>query len=72
MSSSMFRHAFYETFKLLHVALVILIIIVLWFHLKLANIPQLTILYGVVGLWSTEHLLRGIRLVYRTWEARVQ
>jgi hypothetical protein len=61
----MFRHAFYETFKLLHVALVILIIIVLWFHLKLANIPQLTILYGVVGLWSTEHLLRGIRLVYR-------
>jgi predicted ferric reductase len=61
----MFRHAFYETFKLLHMGLVILVIIVVWFHLRLANIPQLTILYGVVALWATEHLLRGMRLLYR-------
>jgi hypothetical protein len=65
MSNSMFRHAFYETFKLLHMGLVILVIIVVWFHLRLANIPQLTILYGVVALWATEHLLRGMRLLYR-------
>lgn len=45
--------------------LVILVIIVVWFHLRLANIPQLTILYGVVALWATEHLLRGMRLLYR-------
>jgi ferredoxin-NADP reductase len=61
----MFRHAFYETFKLLHMALVILVIIVVWFHLRLVNIPQLTILSGVVALWATEHLLRGMRLLYR-------
>lgn len=46
-------------------ALVILVIIVVWFHLRLVNIPQLTILYGVVALWATEHLLRGMRLLYR-------
>lgn len=46
-------------------ALVILVIIVVWFHLRLVNIPQLTILYGVVALWAMEHLLRGMRLLYR-------
>ncbi|KIN06085.1 hypothetical protein OIDMADRAFT_154862 [Oidiodendron maius Zn] len=65
MSNSIFRHAFYETFKLLHMALVILVIIVIWFHLRLSNIPQITILYGVVALWVTEHLLRATRVLYR-------
>jgi hypothetical protein len=65
ISNSMFRHAFYETFKILHMALVALVIIAVWFHLKLANVPQITILYGVVGLWATEHILRGLRVLYR-------
>lgn len=46
-------------------ALVILVIIVVWFHLRLSNLPQITILYGVIALWVTEHFLRATRILYR-------
>lgn len=45
--------------------MIILTIIGIWYHLKLANLPQVKILYGVIGLWATEHVLRGLRLAYR-------
>jgi predicted ferric reductase len=64
-SNSVFRHAFYETFKVLHKALIILTIAAIWYHLRLADLPQITILYGVIGLWAWEHIFRGLRLMYR-------
>jgi NAD(P)H-flavin reductase len=62
---SVLRHAFYETFKFLHVLLVIASIVGLWYHLKLLSLPQVDILMGVIAIWVTERFLRVARLVYR-------
>ncbi|KUJ20996.1 ferric-chelate reductase-like protein [Mollisia scopiformis] len=64
-ASSVLRHAFYETFKYIHIALVILVIIAVWYHLKLANLPQITLLYGVITLWVLERVVRILRVVFR-------
>ncbi|PVH86809.1 hypothetical protein DL98DRAFT_285643 [Cadophora sp. DSE1049] len=64
-ASSIFRHAFYETFKYIHIALAILSIVGLWYHLKLAEVPQLTLLYGVIGIWAAERAMRLVKLVWR-------
>ncbi|CZS95777.1 hypothetical protein WAI453_001608 [Rhynchosporium graminicola] len=64
-ANSIFRHAFYETFKYIHIALAILALVGVWYHLKLAEVPQLTILYGVVGIWAAERGMRLIKLVWR-------
>ncbi|TVY84944.1 Ferric reductase transmembrane component [Lachnellula suecica] len=64
-ASSILRHAFYETFKYLHIALVILVIIAIWFHLTLAGLPQITLLYGVVSIWGLERLTRVLKVMYR-------
>lgn len=64
-ASSLFRHAFYETFKYLHIALVILVIIGIWYHLALADLPQLKLLYGVIAIWVLERGVRLFRVVWR-------
>ncbi|KAE8451262.1 hypothetical protein EG329_004427 [Mollisiaceae sp. DMI_Dod_QoI] len=64
-ASSILRHAFYETFKYLHIALVILVIIGIWYHLKLAHLPQITLLYGVIAIWAVERLARILILAFR-------
>lgn len=64
-AASLFRHAYYETFKLLHIALAILSIIGLWYHLDLKKLPQLRYLYAVVALWVFDRLARLIRIGYR-------
>lgn len=61
----MIRHAFYETFKYVHIALAILAIVGIWYHLKLGDIPQLPLLFGVVGIWVGERATRIIKIVYR-------
>lgn len=61
---SIFRHAFYETFKLAHMALAILSIIGLWYHLSLSDLPQMKYLYAVVALWALDRLARFVRLGY--------
>jgi len=61
----MFRHAFYETFKHLHIALVILLLIGLWYHLALIDLPQIKLLYGVIALWVVERFTRIAKVVYR-------
>jgi NAD(P)H-flavin reductase len=62
---SILRHAYYETFKHLHIILAISSIVGLWYHLRLANVPQLNILMGVVAIWAFERFLRIVRIVYR-------
>lgn len=61
----MLRHAFYETFKKLHILLVIMLIVGIWYHLTLFDIPQINLLYAPIGLWACERLLRVLRVMYR-------
>jgi hypothetical protein len=64
-TNSIIRHAFYETFKYLHISLVILVIITIWYHLKLANLPQTSLLIGVIVLWALERFTRIAKVIYR-------
>jgi ferredoxin-NADP reductase len=45
--------------------LVILIIITIWYHLKLANLSQITLLYGVIAIWVAERATRILKMMYR-------
>ncbi|KEY64322.1 hypothetical protein S7711_06366 [Stachybotrys chartarum IBT 7711] len=59
------RHAFYETFKLLHIALAILSIVGLWIHLQMLGYrPQMRYLYTVIAIWVADRVGRGLRLLY--------
>ncbi|KAG9238146.1 ferric reductase like transmembrane component-domain-containing protein [Amylocarpus encephaloides] len=69
-ASSILRHAFYETFKYLHIASAILAIIAVWYHLKLDDLPQLPLLYGVVAIWGAERLTRLLIVAYRNFGRR--
>lgn len=64
-SVSFIRHAFYETFKHIHIGLAIVSVIGLWYHLKLANLPQIKLLIGAIVVWVIERSMRIFRLVYR-------
>lgn len=55
-ASSPVRHAAYEIFKYLHIALVIIFIIGIYYHLKLEDLPQLKLLW--------EPLSFGLQNVY--------
>jgi predicted ferric reductase len=59
------RHAFYETFKLVHIVLAALAIVGLWYHLKLKDFPQLKYLVAVVVLWSMDRAWRVVKVAYR-------
>lgn len=62
---SVLRHAFYETFKYVHIALIMASIVGIWFHLRLFDLPQVDILMGIMAMWGTERLLRFVRVIYR-------
>lgn len=63
-SMAMIRHAFYEFFLHVHIALVIAVLIALWRHL-VARPTQKIYLYIVTGLWAADRAVRLLRLVYR-------
>ncbi|KAL8837104.1 MAG: hypothetical protein Q9170_002661 [Blastenia crenularia] len=62
-ASAALRHAFYETFLHLHIALVILLLIFLWKHLDNSE-PQKYLL-AMILLWAFERLTRFALLFYR-------
>ncbi|KAK4123505.1 hypothetical protein N657DRAFT_573166 [Parathielavia appendiculata] len=64
-AASIFRHAYYETFKLAHIVLAILSVLGLWYHLDLKKLPQLKYLYAVVSLWVFDRAARLLRVGYR-------
>ncbi|QSZ34987.1 hypothetical protein DSL72_007849 [Monilinia vaccinii-corymbosi] len=66
-ASSPIRHAAYETFKYLHILLIIAFIVGVYYHLKLAHIPQLPLLWGVIALWVAERATRVIKVAYRNF-----
>lgn len=62
-SPSILRHAFYETFLHIHIALAGLAVGAVWIHLK--TLPQQRILMGVIALWTMERSLRLARIIIR-------
>ena len=62
-ASSPLRHAFYETFKVLHIALAALSIVGLWYHLVPQDLPGAQHVYVVIAAWLAD---RGARLL-RVW-----
>jgi predicted ferric reductase len=62
---SVIRHAFYETFLHLHIALIILVIVTLWMHLDLAQLPQLHLLKAVIAIWVIERTTRLVKILFR-------
>jgi hypothetical protein len=44
---------------------VILVIIAVWYHLQLANLPQITLLTGVIAQWVLERITRIVKVIYR-------
>lgn len=51
-ASSALRHAFYETFLHLHILLVLMTFIGLWYHLD--GLPQQSYLLAALVLWGLE------------------
>ncbi|KAH8803705.1 ferric reductase like transmembrane component-domain-containing protein, partial [Xylogone sp. PMI_703] len=64
-AQTIIRGAFYETFKVLHILLVIMAIIGLWYHLKLAFLSYINLLYGAIGIWVAERGTRMLRILLR-------
>lgn len=62
---SFIRHAFYETFKHIHIGLVILSVIGVWYHLQFTNLPQIKLLAAAVAIWGLERAARLLRIMYR-------
>lgn len=62
-SPSAVRHAFYETFLHLHIALVILSFVGLWMHLS--GLPQQSLLVAAIAAWVFDRSLRFWNLLYR-------
>ncbi|KAI0390363.1 ferric reductase like transmembrane component-domain-containing protein [Xylariaceae sp. FL0594] len=66
-AASISRHAFYETFKIMHIALAIVTILGLWYHLDLKRLTQLKWLIAVVPIWIGDRLIRFLRIVYHNF-----
>ena len=60
-TSSAIRHAFYELFIHLHIALVVLALVFLWFHL--AGLPQRNYLLAAASTWLIMRLLRFLTFI---------
>uniref|UniRef100_L2FM05 Ferric-chelate reductase n=1 Tax=Colletotrichum fructicola (strain Nara gc5) TaxID=1213859 RepID=L2FM05_COLFN len=63
-ASSPIRHAFYETFKLLHILLAIAAVVGTWYHLQMKALPQLKYLWPVVIFWAGDRVWRAARVFY--------
>ena len=64
-ANAIFRHAFYETFLHIHIALIMLAIVALWYHLE--GLQQRTYLIIVILAWALERFTRLGSLVYRNF-----
>ncbi|KAL2884537.1 putative ferric reductase transmembrane component [Ceratocystis lukuohia] len=58
------RHAFYETFKMLHILAAGTVVYGLWYHLKLKDFPQRPYLTTAVVVWACDRGLRVARILY--------
>jgi hypothetical protein len=44
---------------------VILLLVTIWFHLHLADLDQITLLYGAIAVWAAERATRVMKVMYR-------
>jgi len=58
------RHAWYETFKLLHIAMAAVAVMGLYYHLNLKNLPQIRFIYPIIVIWVLDRAARFVRLLY--------
>ncbi|PSR83772.1 ferric reductase like transmembrane component-domain-containing protein [Coniella lustricola] len=63
-SPSVLRHAWYEVFKILHIAGAAVTLIGAWYHCQMKSFPQLNYLYAVIALWAFDRAARAIRVAY--------
>lgn len=63
-AASVPRHAFYETFKILHIVGAAVSLVGVWYHCQIKGLPQLNYLYAVVALWCFDRAARAIRVAY--------
>ncbi|KAF3481181.1 FreB [Arthroderma uncinatum] len=63
-SPSPIRHAFYETFLHLHQLFALVVVVGIYFHLHMDNLPQLPWFQFIIGIWAFERIMRFARLVY--------
>lgn len=66
-SMSVVRHAFYETFKYIHIAMAIAAVVGIWYHLRLKDLPQFKLLLVAIVIWLLERTVRSIRIGYRNF-----
>ncbi|KAI1842307.1 hypothetical protein JX265_009725 [Neoarthrinium moseri] len=66
-AASISRHAFYETFKVIHISLAALSIVGLWYHLTGAQLPQIKWLIGVIPIWALDRVARFLRIAYHNF-----
>ncbi|KAI1659671.1 ferric reductase NAD binding domain-containing protein [Daldinia decipiens] len=66
-ASSIARHAYYESFKLLHIGLAALAVAGLWYHLDLKQVSAIKWLIPVIPLWAGDRLIRVMRIIYHNF-----
>ena len=63
-AASIFRHAFYETFKIAHIVLSLAAVVGLYYHLSIKDFPQLKYLYAAIICWGLDRGARLLRVAY--------
>jgi len=50
---------------MLHIISAILVVVGVYYHLAMHNLPQITLMYGVIAIWACERASRIGRVIYR-------
>src|SRR3569833_3962451 len=58
------RHAFYETFKIIHIVLAALALAGLYYHLALKHLPQIQFIFPIIMIWVVDRVARFVRLLW--------
>ena len=69
-SPSAIRHAFYETFLHLHQLLALLALLGVFYHIKIARLPQMSFVVIIITIWCYDRLFRWSRIIYRNLSFR--
>ena len=69
-SPSAIRHAFYETFKQLHIVLAWTAFIGVWLHCRDGTLPQKSFMDFTFVLWICEHMARWTRVFWYNFDRK--
>lgn len=65
-SPKILRNLSYEFFHHLHFTMVVIVMVFLWIHLRLGDLPQTSLLLGAIVIWATARSFRLATLVFRS------